>query len=363
MRAPGLFLALLVPTGVQEPAPDPAHAKLLAALPVPARERIGAHADRAAILAGTAPLDAWRLHAPPDERPPHPVGGVAFADHGRDLLACGSDGTGKRFTVATGAETGPLTTSSVGAHAGAFAPRGQQYATGGADGRCYLWSDAGRLKWRVDASEDALYAVAFHPSGKLVACCGLDGRARVFDGSGKARFDFAGYGFGLRSCAFTPDGRALITGGRSEMVEWWDVAKDTPVRQVKVGPETTKEGEDFVAYAVAPSPDSKRFAAAGSDGRVRVHEWMTGHAEWSTGAHEGGAFTLAWHPELDVLASGGAGGAVRLWKARDGATLRTLQVDAHAVYGVALSPKAPLLATVGSDGVAKLWVVPELLPK
>lgn len=337
--------------------------RLYEKLPKLRRDAIADLADRDAILDGLKPLCEWRVHETPETPHATPVGGVSFSKDGRELITCGQRGNGQRITLNTAEVDGPLTDGKSGAYGCAYSPKTRLYATAGVDGAIWLWSDTGKAKGKFPAAEDALLSVAIHPNGKLIAGCGIDGRARVFDPKGKRRFDFSGYGFGLRCCAFTRDGRALLTGGGSEVVEWWSVVDDAPVRRITIGPEQTDDGKDFQTWSVAGDPGGGRFVAGGSDGKVRVHDIAKGARVWAFPAHPGGACAVDWHPKAPVVASGGWGGEVRLWSAADGATLRTFKADAKVVYAVAFNPKLPLLATIGGEAVARLWVIPEALKK
>ncbi len=354
------------PAPAQEATTDAAakqRAAVLAKMPAGHRNALGQRTDAAKVLATQTPLWTATLHEPPEKPRAVPVGAVQFAPDGRSLIAIGQEGAGKKFETVAWKEKTPLIDATVGVATVAWDARTKYYATSGSDGALRIWRAKSGKKHRFfEGSDDAVYAVAFGAKGKLVAAAGLDGRARVWGtAKGRERCSVSGYGFGLRAIAFAPDGKSFVTAGVSEMLEHWQVDGGTSLRRVKIGPETTEDGEDFICWSLSVAPDGTRVVAGGSDGKVRLVDLESGAVKWSLPRHTGGVFAVAFAPSGDLIASTGLGGEVRLLNAADGATKRTLKIDAHAGFALGWAPKWPYLATIGNDAIAKVWVVPELV--
>jgi len=338
-----------------------------AALPKAHQAALEHRPDAAQVLAGAAPIFESKLHDPPREPHVAPMGAVQFSPDGRTFLAVGGEGAGKRFETLAWKEKPPLVDATVGVATVAWEPRNKYYATSGSDGAMRLWRAKSGKKYRFfEGSEDAVYAVAFGPKGKLVGAAGLDGRARVWTVSrGREVCSVSGYGFGLRAMAFLPDAGSFVTAGVSERLEQWSAKDGAPVRKIIIGPETTEDGEDFVCWSVAISPDGTTAVCGGSDGKVRLVE-LSGEAgitRWTRAVHAGGVHGVAFSPDGTLVATTGRDGQAALLEAEGGTEQRRFGVDAVAGFALGWHSKAPYLAVIGNAGVATVWVVPEAVAK
>ncbi|MEG3631298.1 WD40 repeat domain-containing protein [Streptomyces poriticola] len=149
----------------------------------------------------------------------------------------------------------------------------------------------------------------------------------------------------VTDAAFAPDGT------------WFTVAGSHYVNVCTWNPQglerhATLIGYDYTVTAVAASPDSAVFAAAVSDGTVRLY--IPSQNERSRPVILESDRTkvtgVAFAPDGSVLAAVSDDGALRLWHVRTrqpAAVLRT----GDRLRGCSWSPAGDLLAAVGSKGL------------
>jgi WD40 repeat protein/tRNA A-37 threonylcarbamoyl transferase component Bud32 len=117
----------------------------------------------------------------------------------------------------------------------------------------------------------------------------------------------------------------------------------------------TLAGPEAGALSVAFRPDSRRLAAACSDGSVRVWDVATGKLKRTLRGHARGTLAVAWGPRGRRLASSSFDGTVRLWDAETGKQVRTLNGHTGFVPCVAFSPDGLSLASGGVDRKVRIW--------
>ncbi|MFG3004425.1 nSTAND1 domain-containing NTPase [Streptomyces calvus] len=315
-----------------------------------------------------------------------PVGAVAFAPAGRDLLAATGKGGVIRLWDVRDRERPRAVGRPLVSHdeenvvSVAFAPDGRTLATAGDDGTVRLWdlSDPARptplgAPAEADGSgTGSVRAVAFAPDGRTLATAGFDGTVRLWRFGGDDRSGPAPLGEPLRAhtaavwtLAFAPDGRTLATAGFDETVRLWDTSD--PARPKALGEPLT--GHTAPVMSVAFSPDGETLATAGEDDAPllwnvanpaypqQLGEPLTGHTQ--------AVWEVAFSRDGRTLASTGADGSVLLWHRPP-----TVLTDfTNPLTAVAYSPDGRLLAVASTDdALIRLWDVrrpdrPRRLPR
>ncbi|MER5936115.1 caspase family protein [Streptomyces sp. NPDC001928] len=284
------------------------------------------------------------------------VSEVVFAPDGRTLASGGQDGRVWLWDVATrekvgaplqGAEQHEVTTV-------AFSPDGRTLVgAGGTNGWVSFWNVASHeLLNSVAAGGGTTFveSVAFSRDGKVLATGEWSDTLRLWDAvsrreSGKP----LDAGANVEALAFSPDGKILATGGWFGTVGLWDMARRKELVRLPVGSDANIESLAF-------SPDGTLLASGGGDGMVRlwnVSERRQVDKAFST--HSESVSSVAFSPDGRAVATGEDDGSVCLWSVTRRTQLTCLKGHTDAVTSVAFSPDGKTLASGSADDTVRLW--------
>ncbi len=167
--------------------------------------------------------------------------------------------------------------------------------------------------------------------------------------------------------AWSPDSRRFAACGKQELVRVYACGQEEPWC------ESSYDLHKGYAQAVAWSPDGTRIASA--DSRDALHIWEvaaeTAHVSDASGGRilvcrdqvaptdwYAGTYALAWGPSGRCVATGNHLGIVRVWDATTGTCTFTHQGhQGAAVRRVAFSPDGNHLASAGDGRTVQIWNV------
>ena len=155
------------------------------------------------------------------------VNGLAWSQDGTKIASASSDGTGRIWTVATGAYT-ELVGHSRAVTGVTWRWSDNIVATSSMDGSMRLWNAAGTSTSTLSYGQP-LSAVDFNPSGTILAAASLDGNVTLWNPVTKLYSATAAHGGnGVLSVMFNSTGTGLITtsnvtGDFDATVVTWDV--------------------------------------------------------------------------------------------------------------------------------------------
>ncbi len=274
--------------------------------------------------------------------------GLAVTGDGGELAVVTAAGEPHLLDVATGKAT-PLGCPPRISMSLTASPDGRWLGGVGAGGVICLWAQGAQaaaappvlLPGTVSAG------LGFSPDSRLLAVAGQDGRLRVWDHEARSlRGVFAeGDNIFARQPTWLVDGRSVALIFLDGTVKLFDV--DRPP-----GEPATPEPRARLSAEV--SPDGTRLVTGSQDGRLRVHDLVSGAEVLAIRAHAGAAFSAAYSPDGSWLASAGADSMVRLWDARDGGPIRTLAGHVGVVTRVRWSASGRALVSSGTDGI-RVW--------
>mgnify|MGYP001409848262 CR=1 FL=1 len=146
----------------------------------------------------------------------------------------------------------------------------------------------------------------------------------------------------VRAIAFAPDGSTLLVGlGDGRLL---DLDPATLALRRTIG------REPQALMQVAWSKDGKRFAAAASDGTVKLWNWNAGEiptrAHTYTG-HTGPVGVIAFTPDSTTLATGGLDRTIRLWATESSECIGVLDSPNGTVRSIDFTPDGTRLVSGG----------------
>jgi WD40 repeat protein/tRNA A-37 threonylcarbamoyl transferase component Bud32 len=279
---------------------------------------------------------------------PGRIQAVAFAGNGT-VVTAGSDGTARLWKTATGQLLRSLP-HQMGVTALAVRPDGRVVLTGSHDNTARLWDAAtGRPLGPPLRHRQPVTAVAFGPDGGRILTGGQENGAWLRDiPAAEAGGRTLPHPGAVSLALFSPDGDLVLTAAKR--ADKGEVRAWEPGSASLLG--TPAVHEDAVS-ALAFSPDSRRFATAGTDRQaqlVQVPGWQSRSLP-----HPDRVCAVAFRPDGGAVLTGCGDGTARLWDAATGQPLGTPLPHPAAVVAVAFSPDGGLLLTGSEDGGVRLW--------
>ncbi|BBL73069.1 WD40 repeat domain-containing protein [Methylomagnum ishizawai] len=217
------------------------------------------------------------------------------------------------------------------------------------------------MDWRTEQIYQfegrTLTALAVNRDGKMLAVAGKEGFLALFNtGSGTSRplIDGQAPTGELRAIALDATGRWLYGGGGGDddgfIIRAALYGKDkTVVWKVPGG-----------VQSLALSPDGKRLASGGTDGKIELWSLPNGKPMGGLALERGNPKinSLAFSPGGGLLAAAYGDQTARLWDLHS-KQIRSILSNAHTdkVTAVAFNSDGGDLATGGSDGQVALWEV------
>ena len=249
---------------------------------------------------------------------------VAFTTNGRTLLAGGNmNGDLVQWDVATGEEHRRFRGHDGLILAVALTPDGGRALSGSGfaikdnkivpgDYSIRLWDlGTGEEVRRLVGHKGPVCGLTISPDGKLALSGSLDRTVRLWDLETGKQLKQAGTPADVSvytsadsrpgALTFTSDGRQFVWG-----LELWDVGDWKKVRQYK---HSSHNRSGSKAFAVAISPDGKRYVSGQEDGLVTLWDVSSGKEIGSVFGHLNQAMVLsvAFSPDGRFVLSGGKG--------------------------------------------------------
>lgn len=323
---------------------------------------------------------------------------LAFGPDGDSLLAAGTDGA--RVLGPEGQDLpGPRAERWVSALAvhpgrGLVALGRPDLASSPNRGDLYLvrYQDGAEV-WHRAAHDQPVGGLAFHPDGSLLASISHDKQVRLWETrTGALRWERA-LEKAADDLAFDPTGQRLVVA--AEALHFLDVARGEELERVayerrgQARVALSRDGRWLAAASEHPelelldlgavrtageppprrrlraareavvrlafSPDSRRLAAGGRDGRIRLFDVARGEELLHREGMEGAVLQVAVAPDGTRFASVSEDRAVRTWDAATLAPEHTLEGHREAVLGLVFTPESRRLLSYDRRGLLRAW--------
>lgn len=241
-----------------------------------------------------------------------------------------------------------------------FAPKGDLFAGGCADGSVRIWDlERRKLVLGFAAHAAPVTTLAFHPDGRILATGSSDHSARLWSvETGTELKRLSGHLDGVEALAFHPNGSLLGTASRDGTVALWEVPGGAHVEGlVKWPPEYVVDGKDvriFPILSVCFAPDG-RTMATGSATSVVLWDLETRKERGIWTEHRGPVTALAYTPDSRRMVSGSLDRSLRLWDVAEGRGLGALPSAVGALRYLRVLEDGETLLGLVAQGALQFW--------
>jgi WD domain, G-beta repeat len=223
---------------------------------------------------------------------------VAFTRDSRAVFSSSSDGTLRRWDVATGAGT-VVIKGTTPVRGFAVARDGRVAAFAG--DLAYLIGVSGEVSQLGSGSTWCIDRVEFELLQDRLIVYRCDNSVAIVDDARVIELSTGGYA--ASRIVVSPDGRRIAGGMMDRTVRLWDAGSGQVIDVL--------HGHSDAVYDVAFSPDGNELASASYDKTIRVWDLSTKHHRVLRG-HTASVGRVAWRG-ASQLVTGSADGTIRLW--------------------------------------------------
>jgi WD40 repeat protein len=121
--------------------------------------------------------------------------------------------------------------------------------------------------------------------------------------------------------------------------------------------QVTLDGHASLILWVEFSPDGRRLATVGVDGKAKVWDAFSGEELFTLAGHTGPILGMDFSPDSSRLATGSFDGSVRIWDLAPERELLTMADHSDIVYSIAFNHDGTQLLSGSYDGTARVWDV------
>jgi WD40 repeat protein/serine/threonine protein kinase len=234
-----------------------------------------------------------------------------------------------------------------------FSPRGDQLASGGADGTVRIWQREGSgAEARICCvHSDWVACVLWSPQGDQIISAGHDRSIRICKLLEDCRsYPLEGINAPINDLAISPDGLYLYSAGWDRIVRQWDLSSGKCVKSFS--------GHERYINAIDLSLDGQWLLSGGEDGTIRLWNTHSGECARVIPAHQEWVLDVAFVPLSRCAISAGKDWLIKLWDLESGRCLAELSGHEGPVCSIAVTADGLFAVSGGKDRTLRVWHLP-----
>lgn len=275
-------------------------------------------------------------------------GSLSYSPDGSKIACCGDEGIAVRE-----AESGKLLGQilEVGRlFSVTYSPNGVYLVAGDTDAAIRLWDSETLSQIAVlPKCCGNLYSISFSPDGSELVAGTFGGIMVRWNMTSFKMIDgpIAAHEAPISSVSYSPDGQLIASGSADHFVRVWDLKSicDVNASAQRLGR----------VWHLSSSPSDREFAAAASDGKIRIHSIDTGAILRTLFGHAHGAIAASYSLDGKFLASGSDDGTIIVWDMETSSKLYNLDGHTGTVSSLIFDPSGKRVISASLDGTIVRW--------
>ena len=252
-----------------------------------------------------------------------------------------------------------------------FTPDEEQLATAGKDGVIRFWNLKGQKNDELNTKQGEITSISFSPDGKYVAVADTTGTIKRWQYS---NFPSKGKKIAINQgniyfMGFSPDGQSLVTlGNNTPLPLLWDLSKlqeSTSIKPIRLNP--TIRGR---ISGISFSPDGFIAIATDKSQYLQFFTSPDGKQSEPFDVKQPGVVGISFSkikpnlfsPNQPRLVTAGTDGTIKVWNwlKKENEPITEFKSDLEKITSISLSPDGKYIIVGGDDGRIENWSVQNL---
>ena len=200
---------------------------------------------------------------------------------------------------------------------------------------------------QIEIGETQIKSLAFSPNDESLAAAASDGSVRIWDvETGKEKAVLRGHSGPVFDIVFDSSGQYLASAGKDKLVIIWRLSNNTVHRRL------LHEGP---VWRVKTSPDGMLLASGGGEQKIWLWNWKSGESVAAAVETPTSIADIQFTSDSNALIVGDDNRSISVWDTRTWQRIAELNALVGVRGPLATHPKLPILAFDGEKGVVRFW--------